>query len=193
MKTEVIKLSELKHPEKNAREHPETQIREIIRSVKEFGQTRPIVVDENNVVLIGNGLLEAMRTMGRKTASCIVVKGWSDVKKKKAMLADNKIFSMGKDNPDVLSEIIKELDETELDIPGFEESFLENLRCFEEDTTLDSAFMDFRMDDNGELYPAGDYPNNGAEISVPDTPELSKPQKPRKFVVCPKCGEKIFI
>lgn len=154
---------------------------------------RPMVVDENNVVLIGNGLLEAMKKMGRKTASCIVVRGWSDAKKKKAMLADNKIFSMGKDNTDILSEIIKELGEDDLNIPGFENDFLENLRNFEDDTPLDSMYMDFCMDKNGGLSPVDDYSDNGAEIDVPEMPELSKPQKPRKFVVCPKCGEKIFI
>lgn len=193
MKTKEIKISELKHPEKNAREHPEAQIREIMRSLKEFGQTRPMLVDENNVVLIGNGLLEAMKAMGRRAASCIVVIGWSDAKKKKAMLADNKIFSMGRDNTDILSEIIKELDEDALDIPGFEDDFLENLRNFEENAPLDSMFVDYRMHENGELSPVDDYSNNSAEIDVPDIPRLSNPQKPRKFVVCPQCGEKIFI
>ena len=51
-KMKVIKkrLDDLKHPEKNVRIHSEQQIRELKRSLEKFGQTRALVVDENNAV-----------------------------------------------------------------------------------------------------------------------------------------------
>ena len=41
-----IPLSKLKRPERNVRIHPEKQIREMIRSLEKFQQTRALVVDE---------------------------------------------------------------------------------------------------------------------------------------------------
>ena len=48
-------LKELRHVEGNTRLHSEKQIREYIRSIKMFGQLRPMVIDEDNVILAGNG------------------------------------------------------------------------------------------------------------------------------------------
>lgn len=59
-------------PEKNVRIHSEQQIRELKRSLEKFGQTRALVVDENNVILIGNGLYEAMVSLGYQEASVYV-------------------------------------------------------------------------------------------------------------------------
>ena len=54
----VIKkpLTELRRPDRNVRMHTDKQLKEFRRSVEMFGQIRPIVVDENGVILAGNGL-----------------------------------------------------------------------------------------------------------------------------------------
>lgn len=64
----TMKLVDLVKPEKNVRIHTEQQLKEFQRSVKMFGQIRPIVVDENNVILAGNGLYETLIAMGKETA-----------------------------------------------------------------------------------------------------------------------------
>lgn len=69
MKVTIKKLSVLKHPEKNVRIHSEQQIRELKRSLEKFGQTRALVIDENNIILIGNGLYEAMVSLGYQEAT----------------------------------------------------------------------------------------------------------------------------
>ena len=56
MKLEVVKINDLKPLEKNVRKHNEKQIDELIKSVEQFGQTRAMVIDEDNNILIGNGL-----------------------------------------------------------------------------------------------------------------------------------------
>lgn len=75
MKVIKKRLDDLKHPEKNVRIHSEQQIRELKRSLEKFGQTRALVVDENNVILIGNGLYEAMVSLGYQEASVYVKSG----------------------------------------------------------------------------------------------------------------------
>ena len=64
MKVCRIKLSDLVPPKENIRYHTEAQLKEFERSVRMFGQIRPIVVDEDNVILAGNGLF----TKGTKKA-----------------------------------------------------------------------------------------------------------------------------
>lgn len=76
-------ISDLKRPEKNVRLHGDRQIKEYIRSVEMFGQIRPLVIDENNIVLCGNGLLQALRQMGKETADCYIAENLSEKQKKK--------------------------------------------------------------------------------------------------------------
>ena len=66
------KLADLKQAENNIRMHPEKQIKELIRSVEKHGQTRLLVIDEKNVIWIGNGLYQAMVQMGLKEAHCLL-------------------------------------------------------------------------------------------------------------------------
>lgn len=118
MKVIKKRLDDLKHPEKNVRIHSEQQIRELKRSLEKFGQTRALVVDENNVILIGNGLYEAMVSLGYQEASVYVKTELSENDKKKLMIADNKTYALGIDNLDTLNEFLEEL-QGDLDIPGF--------------------------------------------------------------------------
>lgn len=63
MKQLTMKLKDLVRPERNIRIHTEKQLEEFERSVRMFGQIRPIVVDENNTILAGNGLYETLLRM----------------------------------------------------------------------------------------------------------------------------------
>ncbi|MEG1305052.1 MAG: ParB/Srx family N-terminal domain-containing protein [Oscillospiraceae bacterium] len=126
MKTVKMKLSELRKPKRNVRIHSDKQIKEFTRSIEMFGQLRPIVIDENNVILAGNGLFEAMMALGRKEADCYQVVGLTETAKKKLMLADNRIFNLGIDDLKAFDEIVMELD-GDFDIPGFDVDLLETL------------------------------------------------------------------
>ena len=120
MKVTQMKLKDLKKPERNVRMHTDQQIKEFERSVTMFGQIRPIVVDENNVILAGNGLYDTLLKMGKEKADVYKVDNLTENQKKKLMVADNKIFSLGIDNLETLNSFIEELQD-DLDIPGFDE------------------------------------------------------------------------
>ena len=64
MDIQKIKLSDMKPLQENIRVHGENQIKHYIRSIKQFGQTKPIILDENYNILVGNGLYKAMTEMG---------------------------------------------------------------------------------------------------------------------------------
>ena len=128
------KISELIRAEKNVRLHGDRQIKEYIRSVEMFGQIRPLVVDENNVVICGNGLLQALQQMGRETAECYVVSNLTENQKKKLMLADNKIYELGVNNATVFDDMLKEL-AGDIDIPGYDSELLEVLTASANEAT----------------------------------------------------------
>lgn len=126
MKQLTMKLKDLVRPERNIRIHTEKQLAEFERSVRMFGQIRPIVVDENNIILAGNGLYETLLRMNREEALVYKYEDLTEAQKKKLMIADNKIFSLGIENLDTLNEFLEEL-EGDLDIPGFDEDILRQM------------------------------------------------------------------
>ena len=58
------------------------------------------MVDEDGVILAGNGLYDALVTMQAEKADCYVVTGLTDVQKKKLMLADNRVYELGMTDTD---------------------------------------------------------------------------------------------
>jgi ParB-like chromosome segregation protein Spo0J len=218
-KMKVIKkrLDDLKHPEKNVRIHSEQQIRELKRSLEKFGQTRALVVDENNVILIGNGLYEAMVSLGYQEASVYVKTELSENDKKKLMIADNKTYALGIDNLDTLNEFLEEL-QGDLDIPGYDEKILQQMVADADEVTekiseygtLDESeiqkikeanekreqkaaaaeISDNNSENSSENPNTSDNQSSERQNTTETEPEITET---RKFVICPNCGEKIWL
>ena len=73
---------------RNAKRHPAEQVKMIAKSIKEFGFQQPIVVDKDNVVVIGHGRLLAAKRLKLKTVPVVRVDSLTDeqVKVLKSML-----------------------------------------------------------------------------------------------------------
>lgn len=221
MKVIKKKLSELRRPKKNVRNHSIKQIEEFKRSVQMFGQIRPIVIDEDNVILAGNGLFMALEALGRTEADCYVAAGLTEAGKKKLMLADNRIFNLGVDDLQAFEEIILEFDH-DFDIPGYDADLLETLviDVGAADTLMGgygiiSDDTKQEMERAGERYAKEDQsfadaadriiptqsesPHSIAGNDSPSIPEeavsalADQPDLPQRFMLCPKCGEKIWL
>lgn len=145
MKTVKVNIAELKHPEKNVRIHTEKQIKELQKSIKMFGQIRPVIVDENNVILAGNGLVQALKEMGQETVDVLPMKNLSENDKKKLMIADNRIYTLGYDDNEAIFEILSSLD-GDFDVPGYEEEVLQDLLASEDE-------VDEHIESYGKLEP----------------------------------------
>lgn len=221
MKPVSMKLTDLRKPEKNVRLHTKKQLQEFRRSVEMFGQIRPIVIDENNVILAGNGLFETLQMMGKETADCYIVTGLTDNQKKKLMLADNKVFSLGVENLDVVTSFIEEMSD-DLDIPGYDEDILRQMVSDAEEVTekvseygiiQKDEIEQIKSHNSEDLAPdpvqslkpvipesdskepespayTQDTTTSGSYTETDPSPE---PTEVRKFVICPKCGEKIWL
>lgn len=205
----TMKLVDLVKPEKNVRIHTEQQLKEFQRSVKMFGQIRPIVVDENNVILAGNGLYETLIAMGKATADVYKYDNLTENQKKKLMIADNKIFSLGIENLDTLNSFLEDL-QGDLDIPGFDEDILKQMVSEAEDVT--EKLSEYGTLDDEEIQSikeSGERKEQQiqkaeAEQAAPAPQPIAQPQQEmpedsedttevKKFVICPKCGEKIWL
>ena len=128
MEIKKIKLSDMKPLEDNIRVHGENQIKHYIKSIKQFGQTKPIILDEDYNILIGNGLYKAMTEMGFEYAEGYFKKGLSKKDKKKLILADNKVYEMGMTSNNQIDKFLKEITDTgDFDIVGYEEDILKSI------------------------------------------------------------------
>lgn len=214
MKTVKKKLADLKRPERNVRMHTDKQIKEFCRSIEMFGQIRPIVIDENNVMLAGNGLYEAMLSLERKEADCYVVTGLTENEKKKLMLADNRIFDLGVNDLSAFDELIAELGD-DIDVPGYEDDLLRTLSADAEE--IDEMMSSYGLIDEKkkseiaqakETYAKQEQkfiekaqeftPKQQSETAQltensEDKESLGDEERQLQFVICPKCGERIWL
>jgi len=210
------KLTELKKPERNIRLHTDKQIKEFRRSIEMFGQIRPVVIDEDGVILAGNGLVETLLSMGRTEADCYIAEGLTEIEKKKLMLADNRIFDLGVDDMAAFDAFILELKD-DLDVPGFDEDMLKSLVMDTDDADdLLSGYgliSDEKIDeirDTKDRYEARDEEMARSAIEhipasapgeVPDeVREAAGYKEPyraeeveHRYILCPKCGERIWL
>jgi DNA modification methylase len=76
---------------RNARTHDEKQVAQIAASIREWGWTIPILVDEQGTIIAGHGRVLAARQLGIKEAPVMVARGWSEAQMRAYVLADNRL------------------------------------------------------------------------------------------------------
>ena len=135
---QYIKISELTPYENNARTHSNEQIEAICNSIKEFGFINPVIIDENNMILVGHGRIEAAKVLGLDEAPYRRVTNLTEDQKRAYILADNKLSDLGGWDEDLLAQ---ELGEIELDMSlfGFDNIELEDMDFKTEDIIEDEA------------------------------------------------------
>lgn len=76
---------------RNARLHSEEQVDQIAASIREWGWTNPVLVDEAGEIIAGHGRVLAAEKLGLPAAPVMVAVGWSDEQKRAYRIADNKL------------------------------------------------------------------------------------------------------
>jgi len=106
---------------RNARTHSDEQISQLAASIKEWGWTTPVLVDEQGSIIAGHGRTLAAQKLKMTEVPVMVAKGWSDAKKRAYVLADNKLaMNAGWDN-EMLALELGEIGDLgfDLDLTGF--------------------------------------------------------------------------
>ena len=119
---EYVKTDNLKVYERNSRIHNQEQIIQIAKSIKEFGFTNPIIIDENNMILAGHARVEATKLIDRTyfpdvdEVPCIRLKELTEDKKRAYVIADNKIAENSEWNYDLYMSELKYLNDVDFDL-----------------------------------------------------------------------------
>ena len=75
----------------NSRTHSEEQVAQIAASIREFGFTNPVLIDENNNLIAGHGRVLAARKLGFPEVPAVVVTGLDENRRRALVIADNKL------------------------------------------------------------------------------------------------------
>ena len=113
----------------NSRTHSEAQVLEIASSIKEFGFTNPVLIDDQGGVIAGHGRILAAQKLNIKEVPCIVLAGLTEAQKKAYIIADNQLALNAEWDLDTLRlevESLKEMD-FNLDFLGFDEDIIDKL------------------------------------------------------------------
>ena len=163
MQIEQISIEELLPYAKNSRTHSDEQTAQIAASIKEFGFTNPVLIDNENQIIAGHGRVLAARKLKMKEVPCIRLGYLTETQKKAYVIADNKLaLNSGWDEELLALEIADLKDEDfKIEILGFTDE---------------------------ELTLINDAANKNFEPATED--EQSKlDQLDPKWIACPHCGK----
>jgi len=76
---------------RNARTHSDAQVGQIAASIKEWGWTVPILIDEAGGIIAGHGRVMAAQRLGIADVPCMVASGWTEAQRRAYVIADNKL------------------------------------------------------------------------------------------------------
>jgi DNA modification methylase len=122
MKIEYTPVRELRPHPNNARTHSKKQIRQIAKSIAQFGFCNPVLVDDAKQIIAGHGRVEAAKLLGIDAVPTVRLAHLSDADKRAYVLADNKLAEKAGWDRDLLAIELQGLIELDVDIEltGFE-------------------------------------------------------------------------
>lgn len=87
---------------RNARTHSPEQVAQIAASIREWGWTNPVLVDEGSGIIAGHGRVLAAQKLGVLDVPVMVARGWTEAQRRAYVLADNKLALNAGWDPDML-------------------------------------------------------------------------------------------
>ncbi|MGV6872572.1 site-specific DNA-methyltransferase [Pseudochelatococcus sp. B33] len=116
---------------RNARTHSKKQIRQIADSIKKFGFTNPVLIDEHDHILAGHGRVEAAKLLGMDQVPCRLIASLSEAEKRAYIMADNKLaLNAGWDEEILAIELqflIEQAPEIDIGLTGFSVAEIDDL------------------------------------------------------------------
>lgn len=114
---------------RNARTHSEEQVAQLAASIKEWGWTTPVLIDEDGGIIAGHGRVMAARKLGIADVPVMVARGWTEAQRRAYVLADNKLALNSGWDMDLLKVELQEVGEANFDLAtiGFSVGEMTNL------------------------------------------------------------------
>ena len=113
----------------NARTHSDEQIARICNSIREFGWTNPILIDEDGGIIAGHGRAEAAKRLGIRSVPCLRLSELDADQRRAYVIADNKLALDAGWDMDLLRLELGDLREVgfDLTLTGFDELAAEDI------------------------------------------------------------------
>jgi DNA modification methylase len=131
---------------RNSRTHSDAQVAQIAASIKEFGFTNPVLIDEADGIIAGHGRLLAARKLGMAEVPCLRLGYLSEIQKRAYVIADNKLALNSGWDDEMLALEFSELADLgfDLDLTGFSPEEIDGLtpKQIEEGLTDEDAVPD---------------------------------------------------
>ena len=129
MKIEQVKLDALIPYARNSRTHSDAQVAQIAASIKEFGFTNPVLIDETGSIIAGHGRVMAARKLAIVDVPSIRLTHLTDAQKKAYVIADNKLALNAGWDDEMLAVELTDLKDMgfDLDLTGFSTDEIEAL------------------------------------------------------------------
>lgn len=119
MKVQNVSIDSIKPYENNPRDN-DGGVDAVANSIKEFGWQQPIVVDNDNVIIVGHTRYKAAKKLGMDKVPVVVADNLSDEQVKAYRLADNKTSELTNWNLDLLDDELNEILDIDMEDFGFE-------------------------------------------------------------------------
>jgi|TARA_R110000772_G_scaffold79446_2_gene169898 DNA modification methylase len=114
---------------RNARTHSDEQVAQLAASIKEWGWTTPVLIDEDGEIIAGHGRVMAARKLDIDEIPTMTASGWTKAQKQAYVLADNQLPQNAGWDMDLLSVEMKDLDSEGFDLSliGFGDDIMANM------------------------------------------------------------------
>jgi DNA modification methylase len=126
---EQVKLDALIPYARNSRTHSDAQVAQIAASIKEFGFTNPVLIDETGSIIAGHGRVMAARKLAITDVPCVRLTHLTEAQKKAYVIADNKLALNAGWDDEMLAVELTDLKDMgfDLDLTGFSTDEIEAL------------------------------------------------------------------
>lgn len=121
----------------NSREHSDEQVAQIAASIRAFGFTNPVLIDESNNLIAGHGRVMAARKLGLTEVPAIVVTGMDERKRRALIIADNKLALNASWDMEALLVEVRDLGDEFGELMGFSDDELAAMMAEETDGLTD--------------------------------------------------------
>ena len=179
----IIKLESLIPFAMNSRTHSDQQVSQLAASIREFGFTNPVLIDEENNVIAGHGRILAARKLELDEVPAICVTGLDDRKRRALVIADNKLALNAGWDDEILKNELSDLAADYGGLMGFSDDELGALLGIEktEGLTDEDAVPDVPDEPKtklGDIYILGNHRLMcGDSTSIDDVDKLMDGQK----------------
>lgn len=186
------KVSTLVPYARNSRTHSDAQISQIAASIKEWGWTTPILIDEAGGIIAGHGRVMAAQRLHIKEVPCMTATDWTEAQKQAYVIADNKLAENAGWDTELLSVELKELEGLDFDLSliGFDEDALNDLTAAQVDGLTDDDAVPELQEETvsvlGDVWLLGNHRLMcGDSTSIDAVEKLMNGQKADQWVTDP--------